>query len=119
MPYPTRLRMHLSYRVPRENTKGHTYYQHMMGVNLIQGFRDLGNATTRTYLAGSYTYNLNDVFEVGTNIGLLGYNKVEFGAFMAVKLGFFRLGLGSGNLTPIVRSFGTGADFNFNMTMAF
>lgn len=119
MPYPTRMRIHLSYRIPKENKKGHTYYPHVLGFNFTQGFRDLGSATTRTYLAGSYTYNLNDVFEVGTNLGFLGYNKMDIGAFIALKLGFFRLGFGSGNITPIVRSFGTGMDFNFNMTMAF
>lgn len=119
MPYPTRMRIHLSYRVPKENKKGNTYYPHVIGFNYTQGFRDLGSATKRSYLAGSYTFNLNDVFEIGTNLGVLGYNKMDFGAFMAVKMGFFRLGFGSGNITPLVRSFGTGADFNFNMTMAF
>lgn len=119
MPYPTRMRVHLSYRVPRENKKGNTYYPHVVGLNFTQGFRDLGSATTRTYLAGSYTFNLKDVLEIGTNVGMFGYNKMDFGLFMAIKMGFFRLGFGSGNITPLIRSFGTGADFNFNMTMAF
>lgn len=117
--YPTRMRIHLSYRIPSENSKGHTYYKHMVGLNLTQGFRDRGSAIKRTYIAGSYTFNLNDVFEVGTNIGALGYNKMEFGAFVAVKTGPLRIGLGSGNITPLIRSFGTGADINFNMTLAF
>ncbi len=117
--YPTRMRIHLSYRIPSENSKGHTYYKHMLGLNLTQGFRDRGNAIKRTYIAGSYTFNLNDVFEVGTNIGAFGYNKMEFGAFIAVKTGPLRVGIGSGNITPLIRSFGTGADLNFNMTLAF
>lgn len=117
--YPTRMRIHLSYRIPRENKDGHTYYKHMIGLNLTQGFRDRGSAIKRTYIAGSYTFNLNDVFEVGTNVGVLGYNKMEFGAFIALKAGPFRVGLGSGNITPLIKSFGTGADINFNMTLAF
>ncbi len=117
--YPTRMRLHLSYRIPSENSKGHTYYKHIVGLNVTQGFRDRGSAIKRTYIAGSYTFNLNDVFEVGTNVGAFGYNKIEFGAFLAVKAGPLRVGLGSGNLTPLVRSFGTGADVNFNMTLAF
>lgn len=117
--YPTRMRMHLSYRIPAETSKGKTYYKHMIGFNYTQGFRNRGTAITRPYVAGSYTFNLKNIFEVGANIGAYGYNKMEFGAFIAVKAGPFRLGLGSTNITPLVRSFGTGANINFNMTLAF
>ena len=118
MPYPTRLRTHFSYRIPRENKRGIVYYMHNIGLTYIQGFKNFGTATTRPYVAGSYTFNLKSSFEAGTILGFNGYNKAEIGLYLGVRAGMFRLGIGSGNLTPIFKSFGTGVDFNFNISIA-
>lgn len=120
MPYPQRLRFHGSYKIPKEDKNGDTYYQHSIGATVIQGFKDVGNATKSTYLAAAYTYNLKSHFEVGTNFGFRGYNIAEIGFFMAVRAGFFRMGIGSGNLIgAFAKKIATGGDVNFNMTMAF
>lgn len=120
MPYPQRLRFHGSYKIPKEDKNGDTYYQHSIGATVIQGFKDVGNATKSTYMAAAYTYNLKSHLEVGTNFGFRGYNIAEIGFFMAVRAGFFRLGIGSGNLIgAFAKKIATGADVNFNMTMAF
>ncbi len=120
VPYPQRMRFHASYKIPAKDKHGHTYHKHAVGLTLIQGFKDIGNATKSTYLAGAYTFNLLSHFEVGTNVGLRGYNIVEMGFFAAVKAGFFRLGIGSGNIIgPLMKNVATGGDFNFNMTFAF
>jgi hypothetical protein len=118
-PYPTRLRLHASYKIGAETPKGVKYHQHSFGITYIQGFKDLGNATTRPYLAGAYVYNARSHFEAGVNFGGLGFNKLESGLFVAVRAGFFRMGIGSGNLLTLWSRAGTGLDFNYNLTLAF
>jgi hypothetical protein len=118
--YPTRLRVHTSYKIPAEDKKGEEYFKHSVALTYIQGFVDIGNSTKRAYFSTAYTFNLKNRFEVGSNIGLRGYNNLlEFGVFMAFRAGPFRMGVGSGNITPLVKSVGTGVDANFNMTFAF
>ncbi len=118
--YPTRLRVHGSYKIPSEDKKGNEYFKHSVAVTYIQGFVDIGNSTKRAYFSTAYTFNLKNSFEVGSNIGFRGYNNfLEFGVFMAFRAGPFRMGLGSGNITPLVKSVGTGVDANVNMTFAF
>lgn len=119
MPYPLRMRLHLSYKVPGQTSKGADYTKHMLGFTYIQGFRDLGNATLRPLLSAGYSYNLNNILEAGTNLGILGFNRVEAGLFLGVRGGPFRFGIGSGNVLSVIRSVGTGADINVNMTLAF
>ena len=119
MPYPTRLRTHLSYRIPATNRQDEMYHKHSLSLTYIQGFRDFGNATTSPYFAGAYAFNLWDHFEMGTNLGFSGFNKVEIGAFFAARIHFFRIGLGSGNITPLIKKFGTGGDINFNISLSF
>lgn len=119
MPYPLRMRLHLSYKVPGETSKGVRYDKHTIGFTYIQGFRDLGNATKRPYLAAGYLFNLNNILEAGTNLGILGYNRIESGLFLGVRGGPVRIGIGSGNILSLIRKVGTGADFNFNLTLAF
>lgn len=118
--YPTRLRIHTAYKIPKEDKNGDEYFIHSLGVTYIQGFADIGNATKRAYFATAYTFNFKNNFEIGSNLGFRGYNDVlEMGLFMAFRAGPLRMGIGSGNLTPIFRNFGTGVDANFNMTFAF
>lgn len=118
--YPTRLRSTVGYRIPEETVEGNEYNKHSFMLTYIQGFRDMAPATVRAYIGGGYVYNLKSKFEVGTNVGFRGYNRImEMGAFVAVRAGFFRFAIGSGNITPLVRSFGTGIDLNTNMTFAF
>lgn len=117
MPYPTRLRTHFSYRIPKVSDRGLTYFMHNIGLTYIQGFKNFGSATTRPYVAAAYTFNLKSAFEIGTNVGFFGYNKSEIGLFLAARAGVFRFGIGSGNLTPLFKKYGTGADFNFNISI--
>ena len=119
MPYPLRMRLHLSYKIQGQTSKDVRYDKHTIGFTYIQGFRDLGNATKRPYFAAGYLFNLNNILEVGTNFGVFGYNRFESGLFLGVRGGPFRFGIGSGNILSLARRVGTGADFNFNMTLAF
>jgi len=118
--YPTRLRAHTSYKVPAEDKNDEEYFKHSIAITYIQGFVDIGNSTKRAYFSTAYTFNLKNHFEVGSNVGLRGYNNLlEFGVFMAFRAGPFRMGVGSGNITPLIKTIGTGVDANFNMTFAF
>ncbi len=118
MPYPTRLRLHMAYRVPGTNRQEELYHKHTFGITYIQGFKDFGNATIVPYFAAAYVFNLFDHFEIGTNIGGSGYNRTEWGLFAAFRVGFFRMGVGSGNLTALFKNYGTGGDINANISLS-
>jgi hypothetical protein len=119
MPYPARINFYGGYQI-KADRNGVEYTKHKFILNIVQGFQNNGIATKRSYFGAGYVYNLKTILDVGGNIGFRGYNNFQFGTFFGVRAGFFRFGLGSSNLLPLISAeAGTGSDITFNMTLAF
>ncbi|WP_299460433.1 DUF5723 family protein [uncultured Microscilla sp.] len=120
IPLPTRMMFQAEYKVPRIDKKGRKYNKHHFFLTYIQGFGEYGISTARPSFTAAYSHNLGQQVSVGLSAASGGYSGFGIGSFMSFKLGYYRLGFGTNNITALLlRSGGKGADISFNISTAF
>lgn len=119
MPLSSRLILQFEYRTPMITRKGKTYDSNVFYLTYIQGFKDHTKSTIRPYFGMAYSHNFNSTFNLGTNLGFGGANRLTLGAFFSIRAGSLRIGVGSGNLSGLfARKRGTGVHGTLNLTFA-
>lgn len=120
IPLPTRVMLQAEYKVPRIDKKGRKFNKHHFFLTYIQGFGEYGISTARPSFTAAYSHNLGQQMNFGFSATSGGYSGFGIGSFVSFKIGYYRLGLGTNNLTALMfRSGGKGADFSFNLSTAF
>ncbi|HAS41637.1 MAG TPA: hypothetical protein DCS93_14240 [Microscillaceae bacterium] len=120
IPLPTRLMLQAEYKVPRVDKKGRKFDKHHFYLTYIQGFGEYGISTARPSFTAAYSHNLGQQMNFGFSATSGGYSGFGLGSFVSFKIGYYRFGLGTNNLTALLfRSGGTGVDFSFNLSTAF
>lgn len=120
IPLPTRMMFQAEYKVPKIDKKGRKYNKHHFFLTYIQGFGEYGISTARPSFTAAYSHNLGQQLSMGLSASSGGYSGFGIGSFMSFKLGYYRLGVGTNNLTALLfRSGGKGADISLNISTAF
>ncbi len=120
IPLPTRVMLQAEYKVPRIDKKGRKFNKHHFFLTYMQGFGEYGISTARPSFTAAYSHNLGQQMNFGFSATSGGYTGFGVGSFVSFKIGYYRLGLGTNNLTALLlRSGGTGFDFSFNLSTAF
>lgn len=120
IPLPTRMMLQAEYKVPRVDKKGRKFNKHHFYLTYIQGFGEYGISTARPSFTAAYSHNLGQQMNFGFSATSGGYSGFGLGSFLSFKIGYYRLGFGTNNLTALLlRSGGKGADFSFNLSTAF
>lgn len=122
MPLPTRLIIQGEYKIGAETkSKERPYNQHTVYLTYIQGFNYMPGTSKRAFVSLGYSYALNYVLNVGTNIQTGGYNKFGMGMFMSLRMGPIRVGVASNQLFTyfIAPKSASGIDFALNGLIAF
>lgn len=120
IPLPTRIMLQAEYKVPRVDKKGRKFNKHHFFLTYIQGFGEYGISTARPSFTAAYSHNLGQQMNFGFSATSGGYSGFGIGSFVSFKVGYYRLGLGSNNLTALLlRSGGKGVDLSLNISTAF
>ncbi|MFT7587820.1 MAG: hypothetical protein ACI959_000024 [Limisphaerales bacterium] len=115
----TRLAVRVGYFVSAESKNNIEYQKHSIYLGYIQEFRDAAGATRKPKITGTYVYNAGSIIELGASLGVSG-SDLDMGAFMSVRGGPFRFGLGSGDFSGLImNSQKVSADLSFQLGFAF
>lgn len=121
MPLPSKMILQGEYHLmSNTNDDGRPYYSTAI-LTYVQGLNNIPGATTRPYFVLGYSHDFGTVLNAGANLGYGGYNQMTAGIFSSVRLGFFRLGIGSNNLLGYFfpRSLSAGADGSLRIALNF
>lgn len=123
MPLGTKMILDGEYRFGRSITmdkKEKEFFRNHIFFTYIQGFSNLPFNSKRPFFSAGFSRSFGTTLNLGGMASYGGYNKFSMGGFLSVKLAFFRLGLGSGNLLPLlIKDMGTGAAVSFNSSLSF
>ncbi|WP_027000397.1 DUF5723 family protein [Eisenibacter elegans] len=112
---PSRLVLQGQYSIP-SGLVGEN--RHDIFVTYIQGFNNIGLATTTPQLTFGYVYNVRQWLNAGIAPSFGGHAGATLGGFVSVRAGAFRFGAGSANILSL---FGRGrvANLGLNLGVSF
>lgn len=99
---PSKFTIAASLGLGKAEHKNLSYYRHNLTFVYLQGFDNYLSATKKPYVALGYTHSFNDVVNLGANASVGGLWGSGIGALMSFKFGFFRVGVSSNNLLPLI-----------------
>lgn len=89
------------------------YFVHNLSFTYVQGLRDYLNTTTKPIAHAAYTYSFKNILNLGTGVTLGGISGFMAGAHLSLKANWFKLGIASNNLLPLISTrAGRGTDLH-------
>lgn len=120
MPLPTKLILHGNYGFFPKKRRRIPYYVHNVSATYVQGFKNYLSSTTIPMLNIGYTYSYKNIFNAGTGFTFGGLNKIMTSAQMTLKANFFKLGVGTNNILPLITArAGKGTDVHLFLGFSF
>jgi hypothetical protein len=104
----------------RGESKGGPWYKHQICVTYLQGFENYLSATKTPYVGIGYTHSFNNVFNLGTNVGVGGVWGASVGLLASLKAGPFNIGFNTNNIITLLSpKSGKGTDAAMMLVLAF
>jgi len=119
VPYPSRLRIQGGFRLPAYDAYGRLYARHLISATVVQHLTDFSYPQKGPYLGTSYVFNWKNFLELGVNGELSTFSGLEAGVLMAARVGFFRLGVATSKVMPLLSGNGYEGDLAFQLTCSF
>lgn len=115
----THLQARFGYALQAVDRAGRDYDQHAFYLSWVQGFAETATTSVDPIVTGAYVYTLNNLLELGATVGY-ARKDIDAGAFLSVRGGPFRFGLGSADLSGLVIGGSkASADASMQMSLAF
>ena len=118
MSLPTRIVVQGEYIINKETPKGRPYKMGNVFLTYVQGVNNMPGGTTKPFVSAGYSHSIRTCLNVGATVAVGGYNNFMAGTFFSVRGGFFRFGIGTSNVLPLV-GLGYGSDISMKWSMSF